>query len=438
MELNLSAIERIAKYAKSFGSQNVTKFEPSLLKGINPAELKLAILGKDTVNLSGKGLLVSSYDLDGLIKLDGPLKVKTDSVGGNLDPIFKAKSVMSNPFALELKSEYMIFREKVDEEVKLVTRSMNDRFLKRINPINSNNIEHIKSELKSFMKDINPEVEQKILNSNNPNEVFKLIKENSQRISSDKYSNQWRLLKKEAILSGVTPKLENEYRTLKSNIKERTRKLINLLTPKSVNSEVLKIEKEVRKLGIKAVNFSDDLEQAKLVKESMEDLIKNGIPLPHSITITPFLPTGMGGMAINENIYLTTTSERLFTKKLDENVDILIKNISKYKKAPIEYQEKYINAIKDLNDSHCSSINLKHTIYHETAHTFEPNSLAAELRKLTPKEMKTAGEISMYAKKLLNGKEAMTEMFSKLMDGQTLTDNQMALYLKLGGIVPKF
>lgn len=32
----------------------------------------------------------------------------------------------------------------------------------------------------------------------------------------------------------------------------------------------------------------------------------------------------------------------------------------------------------------------------------------------------------------------MPEMFAKLMDGQTLTDKQMGLYLKLGGIIPKF
>ncbi len=174
----------------------------------------------------------------------------------------------------------------------------------------------------------------------------------------------------------------------------------------------------------------------------MDDLIKRKAPIPSSIKVTSMVPPGMGGLGSHVQdrgyMWLPTSLEQQLSHDANLMLDVLAKDTNVFKNASATNQEKCLNELIKKANPLPSTNNPKHLIYHETAHTFEPNSLAAELRKLTPEEMKTAGEISIPAKNLSNGKEAMPEMFPKLMDGQTLTDNQMALYLKLGGIVPKF
>lgn len=362
--------------------------------------------------------------------------------------VIKLEDIRTNQgrlFGIQPESEYRIFEEKVLGEIKLATKTIKEKLLREINPVNSTNIEHIKSELRSFTKELDPALEQEFLNCNEPDKLFELIKKNLNKIANSKNRHLHADLLARAKANGITPELQNEYNNLLTNSFNRCRKLINIFTPKSTNIEVLKIEEEVKRLGINDVNFSNDLNEAKLVKEAIEDLIKRNVPLPHSITVTPMLRLGNGGIAMNTvtklerngHIFLPTSIERKFANEFSSDVPQLAKMTDVFKKASVEYQDKVLSAINNINSGNFSTKNPKHFIYHETAHAFEPTTLESAIMLLNKDEMRVAGEISQYARELPNGREAMPEMFAKLMDGQSLTDKQMELYLKLGGIVPK-
>lgn len=335
------------------------------------------------------------------------------------------------------EQEYKIFKRKIGQEIEEATKSRRSAVYAEINPINANNIDSIKAKLISVVDDV--ELQQKISGCNTPEELFLFMKENI--IAKMCLVNNC-VLEKKLLLSGSTPELEKEYAVLANNQIKKVNEAISILTPKSTNPEVLRLEEEVRRLGIKDVNFSDDLERARIVKEAMEDLIKTKVPLPNSITVTPALATGTGGLgghiAENRYMWLPKSKESLLINELESGLDKVMQNTSAFQSASAEFQTRCIKDLEALKNKVHSTSNSKHLIYHEAAHTFEPNSLAANSRVLTKEEMSLCGKISIYAQSAQNGKEAMPEMFAKLMDGQILTEKQMELYLKLGGIVPQF
>lgn len=383
-----------------------------------------------------------------------PMDAKATLAKLNIGPITAntAKTSAITPNLSKLggvkpKSEYQLFEEAMISEIKASnTKILKEKLLREINPINSTNIERIKSELEYFTKDLEPTLKEEISSCNDPAKLFDLVKKNFIEITSGQSNKKSANLMKKAVESGITPELENEYNSLLSGSIAEVKKMINIFTPKSTNAEVLKIEEEVRKLGVTDVNFFDDLDQAKLVKEALEDMTKGNIPLPHSITVTPMIPLNCGGLTFNEvsglerrgHVLLKTSTERKISDEVGLDLHRMVESTDIFKNASQEYQNKVLNAIDDIRANYQSTLNSKHVVYHETAHTFEPSTLASKIKLLTKEEMETAGEISQYAKHLPNGVETMPEMFAKLMDGQTLTDKQMALYLRLGGIVPQF
>lgn len=335
-----------------------------------------------------------------------------------------------------IKSKYEVFEEKVFEEVTLATKPELDMIRNKINPINSNNINFIKNKVASLIE--NADLRQEILNCKKPEELMHILKNNMDEIpGSKKYTKFIQNLKSSKITTATELKgsLIANYEGGKIN------KILDLLASKSINPEVLKIENAVKELGIKDVNFSNDLEQANLIKEAVEDLIKKNIPLPDAIKISAFMPNKCGGLTIHDRngacIWLRTALEDNFSKEKQEIFDSLAKNTDEFKKATEDLQQKLLDEINKKKAHFNSTKNPKHAVYHEAAHSFESTSLKSKLTELTTDEMETAGEISIYAKSIINGREAMPEMFAKLMDGQKLTDKQMALYLKLGGIIPE-
>lgn len=344
------------------------------------------------------------------------------------------------------KAHYETFKENVIKEVKALRKSEVTKCMKAINPINSSNITQIRSELKYLTKDCDIDLQLKILDSKTPDELFEVIKQNSVKISNAK---NMKLIESfcNKTPKDITPEMEQEYKMILTNASKQFRKFINLFTPKSTNSRVIKIEQEVRKLGVKDVNFSDDLEQAKLIKEAIMDLIQKKCPLPHSITITPALERSDGGIttnAINGNkrqgyIYLQTSKEKKLSEQMDEKIEKLIQRTNTYKNtASAELKKQFLDEIHNIKQKDLSTSNPKHKIYHEVAHTFQPMDLENELSELSNKDMEIAEEISLCAKRKQNGKEAMPEMYAMLMDEQKLTYKEMELYLKLGGIIPQF
>lgn len=355
--------------------------------------------------------------------------------------ITKFDDAIKNCFSKFKISGYDIFESTVLKEVHSAIKPLEEKVFCKINPINVNNLDFIKTELLPLIE--NSELKQKILECTNSDELFIFIKANMEKIQYVDYKP----LSFKVLDSGITPELEKEYSILGSHEVKKRKKIFDILTPKSKNPEVLKIEEEIRQLGVKDVNFSDDLEQAKLIKEAIEDIVAKKVtikaPLPKSIVITPALPkSANGGLGAHSQeggyMWLPTSAENELIKETDLLSESLIKNSVEFQKAPVEYQERFLIDIENRKKYLSSTKNPKHYSYHEYAHTFQPNSLESELQKLSSNEMETAREISIYANSLRNGKEAMPEMFAKLMDGQQLTEKQMELYLKLGGIIPQF
>lgn len=330
------------------------------------------------------------------------------------------------------KVKFDYFLNGVIEEINNITREENRPFLQKINPINFENINDIKEKLKFFTEGLKPTLEHEISDCHDPEKLFDIIKNNFTLIST----NTQNIPPEEFIqmlLSGKINKLRN-------NLVRKMVNFIDIFTPKSTEPRALKLEDEVRTLGVKNVNFSNDLERAQEVKKVIEEVREKGIPLPYSITVTPILPPrGSGATAIEINgadsksfIVLKTSLENEISAENYANILKYAKSTKTFKHASPEYQSRCLSSIQDIVNNEYSTKNPNHVIYHEIAHAFQ----SEKIPELTNEEIEIAKEVSLYAGKQL-GKEIMPELFAMLMDGQKLTDKQMALYLKLGGIVPK-
>ena len=223
------------------------------------------------VERSEKGLQVVSKDLQGIkIKIDESLRGNTSNVEKKLASFFETTT--TNPLAMDAKStlaklkittrvpskkidvEYQMFEEQVLKEAILAKKAKAKEILEKINPINSNNIDSIKTELTPFLEDT--ELKQKISDCSNPEELFRRVKSNMGNIMT---SNKYTAFMQKVKASKITPELEREYSQVCYYEIQRTNRLMNMLTPKSTNPEVIRLEEEVRNLGVKDINCSDDL-----------------------------------------------------------------------------------------------------------------------------------------------------------------------------------
>lgn len=376
-----------------------------------------------------------------------PSQSKSELIPKSTSLVMDAKATLAM-----VKLDYPIDESKYREFEKLVIAEiqLNPKIAKQfsppdINPINECNINSIKDKLKYFTEEIDPNLKQEVMNCDNPKKLFRILKDKAEGIAV--YQNDRKLteLLRNAMKVGITPDIRNGYNDVIVDSLIRYRRMINIFTQKSTDPKVQKIEAEVKALGVNSVNFSNDLEEAKLVKEVIEDLIKKKIPLPHAITVSPIIPTNFGGTTINTNftlkrddyICLPFSIETSYKRKIEQNFENIARYTSSFNNADIEFQNRFIDEFNYKTARLKSTKNLKHCIYHEMAHAFQPGTMESRLVQLSDEEMQTAKEISDCAGKKRNGREAMPEMFAMLMDGQTLTAKQMALYIKLGGIVPK-
>lgn len=355
-------------------------------------------------------------------------------------PVIKNSGSITNPLVMDAKAnltrinvkkqideiKYKAFNEAIFDELANQMAIVQMKNRNSINPYKDSNFEEAKSRLKPFYEYINPSFRADVFEAKNSTTFFNSIKDNAVELLSPEFSLYEIINKIET--SGETPELLREWKKFKNH--EVIQGIFDALTPKSTLPEVLKLEEDVKNLGVSNVNFSDDLKQAKLVKEAFNNLVNRNIPLPKSIVISPILPSNIGGRTISniKHIYLPTSQEDEYGLGMNSNIDKILKNIDIFKDAPKEYQEKFLEHIRHYSTSKAPL----QKIYHEIGHLFEQLSY-----NLTQEELATAKEISEYAASVKSGIEIVPEMFVVLMDGQKLTEKQMALYLKLGGIVPQ-
>lgn len=434
---------------------NVIRFVGKLKTALKPERL---VEFKKVVKPTGKLELRVSRQLEQFKTL----------VGADIEKAsFKSNPDVSNPFITQAETqanyaqtiitknkpineaEYSLFAYNITNIIGELDIKRTDRLNPLINPINESNIESVKTELFNLFKSCGNSSEQEleslrkeIFNCNDAGEMFNFIK--GSRVSdslNDEFSRKMTKLydyaeSKNISLENPTNELEDQFSEISANYEKKSNKLRDIFTPKSINSEVLEIEEQVRNLGVKYVNFSDDLEQAKLIKEVIEDLIKREIPLPHSITLTPLLEYGARGRSGNylnnyerfRCIYLPVSEEAKSNREFDTEVLKIIQGMDEFKLAPPEYQERFMNQITDRIKYWFSTNNSKHIPYHEVGHTLNANTLKSYLRVLTNEEMETAGKLSIYSTETEDGAEYFAEEVAFLLDGGTIPHMRQKLF----------
>jgi len=332
------------------------------------------------------------------------------------------------------KAKFDEFKSGVFGEINEYVNEMQRSIRRKINPVNDSNLEDIKSRLQPFAEYIEPSLREELFNAKSPTTFFIHAKYNAEQLITQDYALD-EIVRKSKIL-GETPELERDLQRCEND--EITRGIFKILTPKSTIPEVLKIEAELRQIGIPDVNLSDDLKQAQYLREAVKKLANNNIPLPKEIIVSPIMPFDKGGLTItdiqnNSRIYLPTSLEDELMFDLTSGIENIVRKLKVFKDAPLEHQGELIREMKQEAERHSSATNPIQKIYHEFGHIFGKTS-----KQLSQEELETANEISEYAASVKNGLEVVPEMFTMLMSGKTLTNKQMALYLKLGGIVPQF
>lgn len=218
------------------------------------------------------------------------------------------------------------------------------------------------------------------------------------------------------------------------------RKLMDALTQKSTNPEVLKIEQQIRALGVKEVNCSNDLNMAKSIKSAVEDMIKTKSPVPESFTVSPLLDLDMGGyaeilFAPNKRIYLPHYDELLATDILKSKHNQAVENCSVLKKYPSLKQDWLL---PDNFNYSSTEEKAKGFIFHESEHAREINTMRGHFLNTLSDEKMTLAKGIPYAEETGEIRELKAEIYRKLMKREAISEEQMNWYIKNDGTVPQF
>lgn len=389
-----------------------------------------------------------------------------------------SKSAVSNPFAKGAdasanygktlvqnriqnpinENEYKEFKESMDwASCKLLENHMTKTYDK-INPFNNENIGAVKSQIMEYIKNVDSTHGLKdslgalvLSDFYTSKDIFKLFKEEKfLMLQNVEYSNKLEKLAEYAKSKNVsfenpTNEIEQKFINIHSDVNKNLKNLIVELTPKSKNPAVQELEKELKSLGIKDVNFSDDFEQGTLIKSAIEDIIKAKNKLPESITITPLLPHNVHGTNIkmpNENSYhimFPTSNEMKAYDRFNKQEMHLISQEKDFKNAPIEMRSRLIKEMQYESEHRISTNNAKHRVYHEARHGMEKFNIKNQMRQLTDEELSLAESLSKRSIEEPNGKEYSSEAYAKLMNRENLTPEQMKLYMTFDeGILPQF
>lgn len=347
--------------------------------------------------------------------------------------------------------EYEDFKKMVGNDVMLLLAKYQADLINKINPINEDNFQEIKNGVINLLKKADPEFSNffkvNLEKYTNPTEFFSMMKSRFLNALQSFFEHKIRILCHEVNLEKLS---KDEFDEILIDMNFHCIKcvqdLIGLFTPKTTNPKVLKIEQEIRKMGVKNVNFANDLGQANLIKDAVIDLVKTGIPLPESITVSTIIPFGTRGYNIavlskskhDAHLLFMTSEEKKFNTMMKNGMCELAPQTKTFKNASPEMQTNYLEQMGCVIQTMQSTNNPKHHVFHEIAHSFSSMSLDVLLRKLSPQELEVAKSVSHYAASNPNGREVVPEIFAKIMDKQELTPAQIKLYKKLGGIFPQY
>lgn len=198
----------------------------------------------------------------------------------------------------------------------------------------------------------------------------------------------------------------------------------DVLKNKSTLPEVIALEERMKKIGYSA-NFADNLETAKVITETYENMAAKGFKMPKDVMLMIPNKEGMMGcrpFATKENRY---------------NVPILFNK-------DLKYVENKKFPLYDLGIKYNATNTDEGMVYHEIGHflhetTRKETDEAVDIwNKLTNDgyDIELGREVGYYAMtgdKYNRGNEFVAEVFSGLMQGKQYSNRVMEIYGALGG-----
>lgn len=195
------------------------------------------------------------------------------------------------------------------------------------------------------------------------------------------------------------------------------------LFPSSTNPQVIKIEEELRRMGVNA-RLLDSKDDAELILQAFQNMKQRGVNLPSHVRI------------IGDSEYMP---QAFYSNTLNESWILLPKDKINMKKMIEEAQN---TGIKECQTWSCANGELG-IIYHEAGHAVNKLPASQTLILLTDdidkeflallNDIKT--EVSEFAQ--FSPDEFCAELFSGLMEGKRFSSKIMELYKHYNGVIPK-
>lgn len=327
-----------------------------------------------------------------------------DGLIDEAEAIINESSDMTSYYSSKVKSLEIDFVEQkklIDSEVMALLMNRQAALYDEINPIREEHFDAVKSCLVCIVENVESnhceKLNKKILECESTQDLF--------------YVSKNMLLNN---IQAVHDKNNECFVQIK--------KIINLFTPQTTSPAVFKLEEDVEKMGVAHVNFSNDFAQGTLIKEAVAELVKAQIPLPRSISVTPIIPMGTFGYSLGDSlsaengghVFLQTSSEVEFDEFMKKGIVEISSLTDSFKNASASTKSRYVKSC-GVVETHLSSLkDIKEKFFNEVGRSFCPVSFESGTTK-----------------------PLASQLFAKLMVGETLTEEQMELYLSLGGIVPK-
>lgn len=327
----------------------------------------------------------------------------------------------------------------------------------KCNPVNNKNFPDIKNKVKGVLSDFD-DISEELNKISNPRDLRNFILKYLEDSNLDKPIQKFALNVKnlpedKATYVKLLANTPNIGKIIGDKFFEIQKGLIDAVTPRSFNPKVIKIENEIKQLGVKEINLADDLKSAQNFKVALEEMKKSGVKMPYSIKLCDLInDKGFSLQNYDNSKNLITIRSSFYNKTAS---DIRIKHLKELKQSPeylnssTEDRLKIIRYISRRFFNQTSTNNKYHTLRHEVEHTLKNKNIDNVINEiinngnyiddriyLLKKDSEIAKSISNYAHKDIEGREFTAEAFAKLMNGQELTKEQMGLYKVFGGFIP--
>lgn len=320
--------------------------------------------------------------------------------------------------------------------------------LENQNPINSSNFQKIKTGVfnvaENPLLNISNKKRDEIKNINTSEELWKYILNLSEKAFHNYYEKSETIIEKYKNNPHLREKMEQEDIQTTALLEEYLEQITDLITPESNNPDVIAIEKELKGMGVTKIKCANNLDFAKNTKIVLEKAQKYNVPMPYSIVktnILGFLTRGITSLSdeTKPSLYISSPELSKYCIKIYNQEIQKLKQSNEFKLLnPIVKQK----TLEKFNDSILNtSINqpLTHIIAHELGHSVHKFSLELETTPLSQQEKKicknTNNFLAFYNS---NPVELQAEIFALLLEEKELSNEQIELYKKFNGFMPKF